>query len=772
MAKVPAAMTRLLRLGLLLLILIVTPAVAQTAPADTPSRADLEKLVATLKNDQQRDALVTQLQGLIAAQKAAAAPPALDPATLLDLARDRLQDLVDELGNTATDLVDLPSVFTWFGAQWSDQTARARWIEIGRNVALIVGSALLADWILAASLMLPRRRLSQRIPAGRAAKIGLLAGEIILDILPAVGFWLTAVTVIPIVQPHFATRAVAEQLITVLLVGRVALVVAHTVLLVPARASWIAFPLSDETATYLYIWVRRFLAWGVFVRGIVAATWWLGVPGAVFSTLQKSVALVVTLLAIVFVLQNRQAVAAWIRPRPPATRDQPPLEDAGEMPVELPAVVPRHPALDLLRYRLAEIWHVLAVVYLAGIFCVYALKIEGGFAFLFRATVLTIALGTAARFLVQFSARAAHRGFAIPDEMRARFPTLELRANRYTPLLTGLTSAVIWAATLLAILEVWGVGSFGWLSSTLGRKAAGSVFTVIAILVSAFAIWEVMNAGIDRYLAGQTANGITIARSARVRTLMPLLRNALWLTILLIALLLILAALDVNIVPLLAGASVIGLAVGFGSQALVKDVITGFFILIEDTLAVGDVVDLGGQHSGTVEAISIRAVRLRDQTGAVHTLPFSDISTVKNLGRDYAYWVIDIGVPYSADPDHVLDIYRAVLADLKADPAFAPLIIGDLEAIGLNAFNPTTIQVQARIKTLPLKQWAVGREFSRRLKSAFDAAGIVLPQTVQTIGLDARTADLLRQMAEHQSASSNNPASASASAASSTEQAI
>jgi small conductance mechanosensitive channel len=192
---------------------------------------------------------------------------------------------------------------------------------------------------------------------------------------------------------------------------------------------------------------------------------------------------------------------------------------------------------------------------------------------------------------------------------------------------------------------------------------------------------------------------------------------------------------------------VIGLAVGIGSQALVKDVITGLFILIEDTMAVGDVVDLGAPHSGVVEAISIRSVRLRDQLGAVHTLPFSEISKVKNLGKDYAYWLIDLALPPSTDPDRVLAVCAEVLASLRHDAGFGSLIIGDLDPIGINGFNATTIQVQARIKTLPLQQWKVGREFNRRLKTALEAARIPLYSSAQMIGLDGPTSRLIERLA-------------------------
>ncbi len=306
---------------------------------------------------------------------------------------------------------------------------------------------------------------------------------------------------------------------------------------------------------------------------------------------------------------------------------------------------------------------------------------------------------------------------------------------------------MIWGFALLAILELWGIGSFAWLGSAMGKRVAGSAVTITTILAIALASWELLNAAIDRYLAGIGINGRRITRSARMRTLLPLFRNAVWFCIMMVAALLVLSEVGINIAPLLAGAGVAGIAIGFGAQALVKDVITGLFILIEDTMAVGDVVDLGNQHSGVVEAISVRTVRLRDTLGTVHTLPFSEISTVKNLTREYAYWLIDLGIPYAADTDKVMKIYADVASDLRQDPVIGPFIVAEMEPIGVNALGPTTVQVQARIKTLPLRQWSVGREFNRRVKVALAAAGIQIAPGPATIALGPDVAAAVERFA-------------------------
>jgi len=164
----------------------------------------------------------------------------------------------------------------------------------------------------------------------------------------------------------------------------------------------------------------------------------------------------------------------------------------------------------------------------------------------------------------------------------------------------------------------------------------------------------------------------------------------------------------------------------------VKDVITGVFILFENTIAVGDVVDVGGGHSGLVEGISIRAIKLRDGTGGVHTVPFSNVTSVVNMTKDFAYYLFNIKVDYAVDTDVVVEIVKDLGAELQSDPNYCDMIIAPIEIIGVDSFGSNAAVLQAQFKTRPLKQWTVGREFNRRLKKRFDERKIPLsfPQTM------------------------------------------
>jgi small conductance mechanosensitive channel len=208
----------------------------------------------------------------------------------------------------------------------------------------------------------------------------------------------------------------------------------------------------------------------------------------------------------------------------------------------------------------------------------------------------------------------------------------------------------------------------------------------------------------------------------------------------------VLSELGINIAPLLAGAGVVGIAIGFGAQTLVKDIITGMFILFENTIAVGDVVDVGGGHSGLVEHFSLRTLKVRDGTGGLHTVPFSSVTTVNNMSKDFSSYVFNIKVDYGQDTDRIVQLMKDLGKEMQDDPAYAKLILAPLEVFGVDSFGAETLVIQASFKTKPLQQWSVAREFNRRLKKKFDELGISMRAPERFVmmpnGLPAPTADV------------------------------
>ena len=384
------------------------------------------------------------------------------------------------------------------------------------------------------------------------------------------------------------------------------------------------------------------------------------------------------------------------------------------------------------RHRVAEIWHLVVSAFLVVTFMIWVLDIDGGFDYVARDTITSVVVLAAARLGIFLLEQIAKPGVPLSQETAGQFPNLKARIDRYLPTLTQTGSLVVWLIALVALIDIWGVDTFGWFESPTGHALLARTFSIAFVIVSATVAWEIVSAAIERYLVGAVRDGSPVERSQRVRTLLPMLRNAFLIFLIVVATLIVLSEIGIDIAPLLAGAGVVGLAIGFGAQTLVKDVITGVFILFENTIAVGDVVDVGGGHSGLVEAFSVRTIKLRDNAGAVHTVPFSNVTSVVNLTKDYAFYVFNIKIDYGQDTDRVVDVVKSLGAEMQQDPDFCEFILAPIEIVGIDSFGADAVVLQARFKTKPLRQWGVGREFNRRLKKRFDSQKIPLsfPQSV------------------------------------------
>jgi small conductance mechanosensitive channel len=230
--------------------------------------------------------------------------------------------------------------------------------------------------------------------------------------------------------------------------------------------------------------------------------------------------------------------------------------------------------------------------------------------------------------------------------------------------------------------------------------------------------------GIARH--GRTDESIPGSGEKRAVTLTGVIQTiavtAVWAIVAVIAL----AQVGLDVAPILAGAGIIGLAVGFGAQNLVRDLISGFFIVLEDQVRMGDVAVINGT-GGQVEMITFRTITLRDFSGVVHVFPNGIITTLSNMTKGWSAFVLDMGVSYKEDTDHVSAVMRRVGEDLRADPVFGPKIIEPIEIVGVENFADSSVVIRVRQKTIPIEQWNVGREYRRRLKKAFDAEGIEIP---------------------------------------------
>lgn len=231
-------------------------------------------------------------------------------------------------------------------------------------------------------------------------------------------------------------------------------------------------------------------------------------------------------------------------------------------------------------------------------------------------------------------------------------------------------------------------------------------------------------------------------REKRAETLVHIINAVVKVVVIAFGTLMIIKEFGIDIGPLLAGAGILGLAVGFGSQALVKDVVTGFFILMENQFRVGDVIKAVG-HAGIVEKITLRTTVLRDIEGVVHVIPNGEMSSVSNLTYGWSRAVLDIGVAYKENVDRVMDIMMDVAKQMAAEPKWKDVIVDEPTMLGVNSFDDSSVTIKIMMKTVPLSQWSVAREYRRRIKNRFDAEGIEIPFPYRTLTFDKETLEAL-----------------------------
>lgn len=266
-------------------------------------------------------------------------------------------------------------------------------------------------------------------------------------------------------------------------------------------------------------------------------------------------------------------------------------------------------------------------------------------------------------------------------------------------------------------IATWGGGLGNVLAVTL---------RIGAIALAAWIIKRVLHHTVRR-LRLKLTDGIEDRESIqRAQTLGRVVRYLISVVVTLVAVMLILSEVGISLAPILGAAGVVGLAVGFGAQSLVKDYFAGFFLLLENQIRQGDVVTLAG-HTGLVEEVTLRYVQLRDYGGTVYFVPNGQITTVTNMTRGYGNAVVDVGVAYREDVDEVMALMQRVAAELRLDPSFGPRILQDLEMAGVDQLADSAVVIRARLRCVALEQWDVRREYLRRVKKAFDAAGIEIP---------------------------------------------
>jgi small-conductance mechanosensitive channel len=756
---------------LLACALFALPAFAQTsvAPKDAPNAAvsaannadvltpdQAKRALDTLLDDKRRAQMIDTLRAIAnASPQAQMAPPAPAPRPAIPLAADSLgaqllltvSEQVGEISHEIADMVRTLTHFTtfyyWIVRTATDPSAYDQLLDIAWKLVLVFGCAFAAESLivritkrpvalLEASLPqtahapartpgivdppssaadvvaepeLQQRRLSLARAWQSLFRLPFVLGRLALELLPVLVFIGVAMMLLGTGIGEIATtRLVILAVVNAYALSRGLIRVARALAgpfgLLRARA---------ETAAYIEIWARRIVTVGISGIAFANVALLLGLHRAGYAALLHLVMLIVHLFIVVIILQCRRQVAEAIRA--PAGRD---------------GIAAR------VRNRVAGLWHYLAIVLDLALWAVWALNIRNGYSLLLQYFVGTIAVALIARLATILVLSLIDRGFRISPDILQRFPGLETRANRYLPLLRRIVAAVIAFIGFVALLEVWGVDAIVWFyGGQIGSRLLSAVATIGIAVLAAAAIWEVSNALMDREVNALSRDG-HYARAARLRTFQPMLRTALLCLIVTVVGLTALSEIGVNVAPLLAGAGIVGIAIGFGSQKLVQDLITGLFLLLENTVQVGDNVSVSGL-SGAVENVSIRTIRLRAADGSVHIVPFSAVTTITNSSRGAGNAAVSVNVAYKEDTDRAGQILKEIVTEMRREPEYRQAIRGDLELWGVDKVDGSMASIVGQIRCTDSGRWPVQREFNRRMKRRFQECGIEIASVGQTI---------------------------------------
>ena len=536
----------------------------------------------------------------------------------------------------------------------------------------------------------------------RARRLGRALARFARDVVPILVFALVG---------HIATAtrlggSDEPRLIVLAVVDGYALwrvIVALVRLLVaPDAARLRLLRMSDATAAWTLHWLAWIAAVAVFGYAIGQVGLLLGMSQPASEALLKIAGLINHVFAAVMIFQKRRAVRAWLRP-PEGSRG----------------------AFARTRSALAPVWHWIVLGLLTAEWLVWAIELRHGYTAMLRGVIVVLLVGVGTRILQTelhgVMNRALHPGPAVS----ARYPGLEARLALYHPVLAVLVRLLVLLTGLVLVLELLGVGVIGWATgSALGQRLLSGIATIGFTLLAALVVWEGVNAAIQRHLIRLSRDG-HLARAARLRTLMPLLRTTLSVAVGVVAGLTVLSQIGLDVAPLLAGAGIIGVAIGFGSQKLVQDLITGIFLLLENAMQVGDWVTVSGL-SGSVENLSVRTIRLRAADGSVHIIPFSSVTSVTNTNRGLGNAAVAVTLAYAEDTDKAGAELKAIAAAMRREDDFATMMLSELQLWGVDRLDGAAATLAGQIPCTASGRWPVQREFNRRVKQRFQELGIAL----------------------------------------------
>lgn len=678
-------------------IALASPGVAQDA---TPA-GDAQQLIDLLENAEARDALIASLREVANEGEALVDPEARESVgrQIAGFTKSFFETAATSLAAAFTGIASLPGNVSGL----EGEQLQVLW-EALKALALVIAVTFTAYMILRAWSKTVFRRMGERAHDwGFTRTVAVALATILIDSLVVVAAWglgyLSALYLYG--EPGVMGVRQSLYLNAFLLVGLAK--VAMRAILSPTTHELRFVAISDAAARRMSLWfgnIISIIGYGQLLVVPIVNQQASLMAGRGASTILAFVAIALTMM---LVLRSRQDVTDWFLGSTPETR---------------PSVV---------RF-VSRNWYVPVLIYLAALAIIVAARPDGLIWPVLLNSSKVIAVVIAGFLISGGLTRFSARGLRMPGTITDRMPTLEPRLNALLARILGILRGVIAIGVFGFALDAIGVIDLGAIvRSDFGTWAAATLVSVSFILLFGIVLWLSLVSWVDYRLNPDFGS----APTARETTLLTLLRNAATIALFVIILMFVLAELGVDIAPLIASAGVLGLAIGFGAQKMVQDIITGIFIQFENAINVGDVVTLGGT-TGSVEKLTIRSVTLRDVQGAVHVIPFSSVDMVTNYVKDFSFYVCDLGIAYRENVEDGKAAMFDAFEELRQTD-HGPFIRGDLEWFGVQTLGDSAVVLRARIKCDPGKQWAIGRAFNEICKRVLDARGIEIPFPHQTI---------------------------------------
>lgn len=694
-------MRLLLSLFVTLAMLLQVAAQEASSGATAARDAAVEDLVRILEDDTARTELIQRLRQAVPEE------PASEPEVLPDLSIARqLAEYTRNVAEGASATVrSFGSALGNFQTMFSGGMSADA--EVVRNLAInisIVIAGLFGSFFL---LRLLTNALSRRLAAdaegkGLIRRLGALLLVGLVDAASIVLAWALGYVLAlnTGVNPSGQMGINQSLLLNAFLVVEASKLVVRLILS-PRSSALRLLPVSDENAAYWSFWLGRLISLVGYTFMFVSPMLNGVVSIAAGSAVQVLAMATAVTIAIIIVLQNKNDIRNWLA-NISERRD--------------------NDGIGRLLAAFGQHWHVLAIAYLLTLLVVWFANPESALPFMLGASVQSVIAIGIGSLIVAFIGRFVTAGLSLPEDVRQRLPLLETRLRAFVPGVMTIVRWVVIFGVLVAIGQAWALFDFvGWVGSDEGLAVAGSVVSAALILLVAIVLHVVVASWVEYRLNTRVGRVPT----PREKTLLNLFKNAFTIGLAIFALMLALAQIGVNIAPLLAGAGVVGLAIGFGAQKLVQDIITGIFIQFENVMNEGDAVEVAGR-SGTVEKLTIRSVTIRDMSGTIHLIPFSSVDQVSNMVRGFSFYVAEVEVSYDNDIEKVKQAMRDAF-DVVMESEHRNVILDDLDPPVLVAFTHTSMKLRARIKTLAGKQWGAGRLYSETIWRLFAERGIDKP---------------------------------------------